>query len=723
MMFRKGHWIVLAAAAIAAAVLFVGLSVQEGYRRDLRALLARWGADVLFASARDTPEPETLEALEQTAAIEEIAVEGSTSLQIRPEQEYHITWLEVSPNYLEVAQPPLHSGRYFDGTDRRVAVLGWEVARVVFGDTDPIGQTLRSAEVIGVLAEIPAEDSARERFNRLVFKPLPAKAGSKWGRYDFGLLYIRTNGDQAAAEREILQLMPSAGVYPMSARQESAFSEARSLSSMLLLCGLATAIVATLLVGGMLTLSALRQQRAMGVRIAVGATRAAVFVLVAGGGAALTLCGALVGMGVGALATLAAEGRIHLALGHAVLPAAALLLGATAALAPAVAAARRKPTDLLAKRGLFGGRGSAGPIGAFVILAFAVASAAVVLVVNLSVSSITYISTRWGNIDERTLLVCAPAESILAGPDLTLTDKDLLEPLQQLELVVPYAYGAFREGSDYNTTMAPTANFVHLNLLQIIDGRDLGPEDFEPGATNCLISDLFAEQRGLGIGDTLIARGVARFEIVGVFGWERHNLKASVVLPHGFRNLLGPYYYKFIVRAEECTDLAALRGEIRTAFAEEHPGKAEVDVIQLNAQAAELGRFFRGANIRFGLTAALLLLLAVFEANAHGRFVLAQRMRSLGIRRSLGSSPARLLVLASRDTVWIAILGVAVGAAGVHVYLPRVLRWFPYLEQPSPLATLASAALAALLIAGLGILPIRNALSTTPSEMLRKGKT
>jgi len=726
MRVQKAHGTVLIAVMLAAATLFLSLSMQEGIRRDLDEMLSRWGADILFVFLTERPMVDVLKQLEADPSIEEFAIEGGQSTFIYPDDAFYITWLEVSPNHEDVVRLPLASGRYFDASDRNVAVLGWEVKQAVFGDEDPVGHRIQGVEIVGVLAQIPEEDRVREEYNRLALKPFPASATSKWGSYpDSMRLFVRANGSVTAAEDAIRAHLPGvATLFPMSEGYAGSFYHLRILSRVLLLCGLATAITAMLLVGGLLTLSTLRRRREMGVRMAIGAARSVVLRLVISEGVLVALAGSLVGMALGALITVILEGAIYLSIEHLLLPIGAALLGLVAACVPAFSAARQVPVELLGRRGLLGTRNAGRTIRVFVVLAFAVAAGAAVLVANLAVSSYSYVDSMWGDIDERALLVEEPRKSILATHEMSLYDADIFSEVQGIELVVSYVWGSIRdEGPVPMAVMGSDEGYVDLNLFHIVEGRDLTLDDFQEGARNCLVSSWAAESRGIHLGDQIRARSIA-FEVVGIFSDRdvRHELPFDVVLPQRYKSAVNGYLAEFIVRVEHGADVDTVASDIQSAFSKHYPGYADVSIVSLNGRAMEMAHFFSEANVRFAITALVLLLLAVFEANAHGRFVLAQRIRELGIRRCIGASPLQIAWSAWCESALLAILGTLLGALGIHFALGQILRWFLRLERPSIMVTLATAIVAFTLIAGLGALPVRSAMRLTPSDMLRRGK-
>lgn len=81
-------------------------------------------------------------------------------LVIRGDRTWRTRWRGVAPSYRTIRRWDLAAGRFFDDqhTERgeRVVVIGQTVRRELFGDLDPIGETVRinaiSFQVVGVLA-------------------------------------------------------------------------------------------------------------------------------------------------------------------------------------------------------------------------------------------------------------------------------------------------------------------------------------------------------------------------------------------------------------------------------------------------------------------------------------------------------------------------------------------------------------------------------------------
>jgi predicted permease len=123
--------------------------------------------------------------------------------------------------------------------------------------------------------------------------------------------------------------------------------------------------------------------------------------------------------------------------------------------------------------------------------------------------------------------------------------------------------------------------------------------------------------------------------------------------------------------------------------------------------------------VLFAIFAGLALAIAAVGVAAVLAFTVSARRRELGIRAALGAAPARLLRLVLRDGGAMAVLGLALGAAG-GVVLTRFLQGLLYGVQP--LDALTFAAVGALLLSVAlvaALVPARWATKTAPVEVLR----
>ena len=117
---------------------------------------------------------------EQVSGVAGVSVEQQTSvtLKVGSTTLESITVVGTTPDYTTVRDVTVGSGRFFTDEENerttKVVVLGSNVAKELFGDSDPIGQTIYANNtqlaVIGVLA--PKGLSAGTDFDELIYTPI-----------------------------------------------------------------------------------------------------------------------------------------------------------------------------------------------------------------------------------------------------------------------------------------------------------------------------------------------------------------------------------------------------------------------------------------------------------------------------------------------------------------------------------------------------------------------
>lgn len=215
----------------------------------------------------------------------------------------------VTPAYFSAMNIPLLKGRMFDehdGRDSRVLVINETIARRFFPDDDPIGKHLvinwetdEVDEIVGIVGD--SKETALDQEPRpAVYWPHTRAASSKMA------LIIRASGDalrlSAAAQTEVRALVPD---QPIDVRtMESVVSEsiARPRFNTLLLTIFAAVALVLASVGlyGVMNYSATQRTHEVGIRMALGATRADIMRLVVGNGMLLTM----IGIGIGVVASI-----------------------------------------------------------------------------------------------------------------------------------------------------------------------------------------------------------------------------------------------------------------------------------------------------------------------------------------------------------------------------------------------------------------------------------
>lgn len=249
-------------------------------------------------------------------------------------------FVAVGPRYFETLGTPLVAGRDFRSTDKRntpkVIVINETAARLFFPKGTAVGSRVGPSEnptefeVIGVAADV-RNVSLRQPAGLMAYLPVLQMEGAYLQNTK---LHIRTNGDPLALVPSVRQVVreahPSFPVMGVTTLDEVA---ARSLVRERLTATLAgcfgglALLIAGVGLGGVLSYAVARRTNEIGIRIALGARRGNVIVMVLR--ESLLLVG--VGMAVGVMCSIPV-GRAAASLLFGLTPVDPLTLGATVAI-------------------------------------------------------------------------------------------------------------------------------------------------------------------------------------------------------------------------------------------------------------------------------------------------------------------------------------------------------------------------------------------------------
>jgi predicted permease len=230
-------------------------------------------------------------------------------------------WRSVTPHYFKVFQIPLLRGRVFDDRDTassaRVIIINNALARKFFPHQDPIGKSIQICkgagpeiedsprQIIGVVADVresgltqgkvPVNYIPQSQQQEGLTRLITASASLAWA--------VRSNLDEKTlstvltrAIQSVDPQMPIAGIEPMDNILHDSLS--RQNFNMLLLSIFAGSALLLAAIGiyGLMSYSVQQQTQEIGVRIALGADRPAMFRLVLKQGMPPALIGVAAGL-------------------------------------------------------------------------------------------------------------------------------------------------------------------------------------------------------------------------------------------------------------------------------------------------------------------------------------------------------------------------------------------------------------------------------------------
>jgi putative ABC transport system permease protein len=238
---------------------------------------------------------------------------------------YSVFRYAVSPGYFDTVGIPVRAGRGFDDRDLAgvplVAVISDSLARQRFGAESPIGQTLRIGPtegapytIVGVVGDVKQLSLALNDAGA-VYIPASAPAATiRSGQWQFAdtvmSLVVRTRGDGAALAPMVRQAVwsvnrdqPIVRVARLDALVAASAAERRFALVLFEAFALAALVLAAAGIYGVLAGSVAERTREIGVRAALGASRADILALVVRQAMQLTGWGVVAGLAVAAVAT------------------------------------------------------------------------------------------------------------------------------------------------------------------------------------------------------------------------------------------------------------------------------------------------------------------------------------------------------------------------------------------------------------------------------------
>jgi putative ABC transport system permease protein len=271
----------------------------------------------------------------------------------------------VSPAYFQTMRIPLVSGRLLAAADdsraERVTLINRTMARRYFAGADPVSRRVRTTagfdsnvwlRIVGVVDDVRHISLSREAVPEM-YHPIAQTA------VPIFTVVVKTTGDPAAmtaAARGAVQAadpnLPIYEIRTMDERIASSFAQTRGTMLLLMATSVLAAALAGVAIYGSIWYSVMRRTPEIGIRVALGASRASVFRRVVANAMALAAIGSMLGaagaMACGSLLrTLLFNTRATDPWTYAAVMACVAALAAGASIVPAMRAMRIDPMTAL----------------------------------------------------------------------------------------------------------------------------------------------------------------------------------------------------------------------------------------------------------------------------------------------------------------------------------------------------------------------------------------
>lgn len=262
--------------------------------------------------------------------------------------------------------------------------------------------------------------------------------------------------------------------------------------------------------------------------------------------------------------------------------------------------------------------------------------------------------------------------------------------------------------------------FFHTLGIPLLQGRDISDTDTAASPGVAVVNEEFARRflKNGALGHRIDDH--PGYEIVGVVKDSKYKRVAERVMPTAYyalaqRGMTG----QLTVEVRASGSPTALLPEIRRAVRELDPNMPLQKPMTQAAQFEEsylTPRLFSRLAVSFGMLAAFLVGTGLYGALAYR---VQRRKSEIGVRMALGANRKTVLAMVMRESLMIALAGFAVGLP-LCFAVSRLMRAQLYqLDAIDSVSILAASAITFLVVIGAALLPATRAASVDPMEALR----
>ena len=263
--------------------------------------------------------------------------------------------------------------------------------------------------------------------------------------------------------------------------------------------------------------------------------------------------------------------------------------------------------------------------------------------------------------------------------------------------------------------------------IPILMGREIEKQDSGNGPRAAVINQTFARMFFSGrnpIGKQIrdvYPGNPMELVVVGVVADAKYNNLREEMRPRLYAPLFNPMWEQTaaVFEVRTIADPASVSALLRQTVKATSSGVPAVEINTMSGlvdDSLETDRFVQELSEAFGALAIVLASIGLYGVMA---YTVARRTRDIGIHLALGAEPGNVLWQVLRETLLLAVIGIAIGLpialAGTHFVRSMVFG----LGFADPVAIVVASSLLVIVAALAGFLPARRAARVDPMVALR----
>lgn len=270
------------------------------------------------------------------------------------------------------------------------------------------------------------------------------------------------------------------------------------------------------------------------------------------------------------------------------------------------------------------------------------------------------------------------------------------------------------------TLLTVDCDFLKTMGLELASGRFYNPE-MPSDSVNWLINESMADKLGwdepVGKGFDFPPRGAAPGEVIGVvkdFNFQSLHGKIGPMAIHRFAM---PYVYLSVrIDGEDIEGILAYMEEVWREFAPDWPFEYFFLDVDFNRAYRAQMRFGE----LFGTFAILSIAIACLGLLGLAAYTTSQRTREIGIRKTLGSRTTGIVMLLSREFLWLVIISNLIAWPAAYLLVKDWLQDFAYRTSIDPKVFITVGIISILFTIMMVSLQSIRAANTNPVEALKR---